>query len=72
MITRKTKLTSAAFVILLALSGASYGFLLGRSHQLKSEARDTTEQLQTMGNQVKNSGAVVIKGLDAIRRMLIK
>jgi len=72
MITRKTRLTTAAFVVLLALSGASYGFLLGRSHQLKSEAQDATEQLQTMGSQVKNTGAVVTKGLDAVRRMLIK
>ena len=72
MASRKAKFTSAAFVLLLALSGACYGFLLGRSQQLKAEASEATEQLQSMGHQVKQSGALVTRGLDAVRRMLVR
>jgi len=70
MSSKKTRLTSFVFVILLALSGASFGFLLGRSHQMSSDS--TTEQLQNMSHQVKTSGALISRGADAVRRLLVK
>jgi len=70
MSSKKTRLTSIVFVVLLALSGASFGFLLGRSHQMSSES--TTEQLQNMSHQVKTSGALISRGADAVRRLLVK
>lgn len=72
MFSRKAKMTTISFVLLLALSGASYGFLLGRSHQLKAEAEQATEQIQSIGHKVQNSGALVSRGLNAVQRMLIK
>jgi hypothetical protein len=38
MFSRKAKLTTISFILILALSGASFGFLLGRSHQLQADA----------------------------------
>ena len=70
MSSKKTRLTSFVIVIILALSGASFGFLLGRSHQMN--AASATEQIHTMGQQVKTSGAVISRGADAIRRLLVK
>lgn len=70
MSSKKTRLTSIVFVILLALSGASFGFLLGRSHQMSSES--ATEQFQNMSQQVKTSGALVSRGAEAVRRLLVK
>lgn len=70
MSSKKARLTSFVFVILLALSGASFGFLLGRSHQMSSDS--TTEQLQNMSHQVKTSGALISRGADAVRRLLVK
>lgn len=72
MFSRKAKFTTLAFVALLALSGACFGFLLGRSQQLKADAQETTEQLQTMTNKVQHTGAVLTRGADAFRRMLVK
>lgn len=72
MFSRKVKLTSLAFLTLLALSGASFGFLIGKSQQLKESAAAKTEQIQTMGNKVQHTGAVLTRGLDAVQRMLIK
>lgn len=72
MFSRKAKLTTIAFVALLALSGASFGFLLGRSQQLKADAEDATEQLHTMTNNVQHSGAMLTRGADAFRRLLVK
>lgn len=70
MSSKKTRLTSFVFVVLLALSGASFGFLLGRSHQMSADS--TTEQLQNMSHQVKTSGALISRGADAVRRLLVK
>jgi len=72
MSSQKVKLTTVAFVVLLALSGASFGFLLGRSQQLKADAKETTEQLHTMTNRVQDTGAVLTRGADAFRRLLVK
>lgn len=72
MFTRKAKLTTAAFVFILALSGASFGFLMGRSQQLKASAADTSEQIQVVTQQVKSSGAVLVKGFDFAKRLLVK
>ena len=72
MSSRKVKLTTVAFVALLALSGASFGFLLGRSQQLKADAQETTEQLHTMTNRVQHTGTVLTRGADAFRRLLVK
>jgi hypothetical protein len=71
MSSKNTRLTSFVFVVLLALSGASFGFLLGRSHQMSSEST-TTEQLQNVSHQVKTSGAIISRGADAVRRLLVK
>lgn len=72
MFSRKAKLTTLAFVALLALSGASFGFLLGRSQQLQSDAQEATEQLHSMTNKVQHTGAVLTRGADAFRRLLVK
>jgi hypothetical protein len=72
MFSRKAKLTTISFILILALSGASFGFLLGRSHQLQADAEDATEQLQTMGQHVRTTGAVLTRGLDAVQRLLVK
>lgn len=72
MFSRKAKFTSLAFVLLLALSGSSFGFLLSKSSQLQTSAEETTEQIQSMGHKVQHTGAVLTKGLDAVQRMLVK
>ncbi|MEO0732108.1 MAG: hypothetical protein AAFZ52_04695 [Bacteroidota bacterium] len=67
---RKIKWTSIAFVLVLALSGASFGFLLGRSHSASLEK--TSEQLHNVSEKVQTSGAVVSRGADALRRLLVR
>ncbi|MFK8163265.1 MAG: hypothetical protein AB8H12_12440 [Lewinella sp.] len=67
---RKAKWSSLIFVLLLTLSGLSFGFLVGRSQQARAD--QATEQLQMMGDQVKAGGAVLNKGADVLRRLLVK
>ncbi len=67
---RKAKLPTLFFVLLLTLSGLSFGFLVGRSQQASAER--ATEQLQLMGEQVQAGGAVITKGADLLRRLLTK
>ncbi|MEM9931311.1 MAG: hypothetical protein AAF840_15960 [Bacteroidota bacterium] len=67
---RKAKLSTVLFVLLLMLSGLSFGFLVGRSQQAR--AQQATEQLQMMGEQVQAGGAVITKGADVFRRLLTK
>ncbi|TXF85414.1 hypothetical protein FUA23_20595 [Neolewinella aurantiaca] len=63
---------SVSLVVLLTLSGLSFGFLVGQSQQ--AQAKKAQEKIQIMTEQVKAqaSGALVNKGADAIRRILIK
>ena len=67
---RKAKWSSLVFVLLLTLSGLSFGFLVGRSQQARAD--QATEQLQMMGDQVKAGGAVLNKSADVFRRLLVK
>ncbi len=68
----RKKFSSIVFILLLALSGLSFGFLVGRSHQAKAETNSTTQQMKMMGEKVKASGALVSRGADAVRKLLIK
>lgn len=65
---RKVKMSTLLFILLLTLSGLSFGFLVGRSQQARAER--ATEQFQLVGEQVKAGGAVVYKSADLIRRLL--
>lgn len=65
---RKVKMSTLLFILLLMLSGLSFGFLVGRSQQARAER--ATEQFQLVGEQVKAGGAVVYKSADLIRRLL--
>lgn len=69
---RKAKLTTIAFLFLLALSGMSFGFLMGRSQQLKASTAETSKQLRVVTQQVRHSGAVLVKGVDFVKRLLVK
>lgn len=65
--------SSIIFVLLLTLSGLSFGYLVGQSQQAKAEkAAQEQFQLMTEKVQAQASGALVNKGAEAIRRMLIK
>ncbi|MFT6001091.1 MAG: preprotein translocase subunit YajC [Neolewinella sp.] len=70
MSSHKSKWYSLVFVLLLTLSGLSFVFLVGRSQQARAD--QATEQFQLMGDQVKASGAVLTKGADVFRRLLVK
>ncbi len=65
---RKAKLSTLLFVLLLMMSGLSFGFLVGRSQQARAEK--ATQQIQLMGEQVQAGGAVISKGADVFRRLL--
>ena len=67
---RKVKSTSFALLLVLGLSGMSFGFLVGRSHQLS--AGEASEQIQAVSGQVQNGGALVTKAFKGIRYFLIK
>ena len=67
---KKTRLFSIAFVLTLALSGASLGFLVGRSQQL-CENTDLEVIQSSVSTQVQSSGAVVAKAFKAVRYLLI-
>lgn len=60
----------ATVVVLLVLSGLSYGFLVGQSQQARAEK--AADQFQVMTEQVQASGALVSKGADAVRRIILK
>jgi hypothetical protein len=64
--------SSIIFVLLLTLSGLSFGYLVGQSQQAKAEKAQEQLQMMTEKVQAQASGALVNKGADAIRRMLIK
>ena len=66
---RKVKWTTIGFVLILALSGASFGFLLGRSHH---SAALPTEQLHGVGEKVQAGGAIISRGADAVRKLLVQ
>lgn len=68
MLLRKVKWSTFAFVLVLALSGASFGFLLGRSHHASGQ---TTEQLHGVGEKVQAGGAIISRGADAVRKLLV-
>jgi outer membrane murein-binding lipoprotein Lpp len=67
---RSTRIYSIAFVFLLILSGLSFGFLVGRSQQAKAD--QASEQVQLLNNQVKVSTVLVVKGANALRKLLVK
>ncbi len=69
----KKTLFPLALVFLLALSGLSFGYLVGQSQQAQAQ-KQAQEQLQLMTDKVqaKASGALVNKGAEAVRRILIK
>lgn len=73
MFSRNKVLSSILFVLLLTLSGLSFGYLVGQSQQAKAE-QAAQEQFQMITEQVqaKASGALVNTGAEAVRRMLIK
>jgi predicted negative regulator of RcsB-dependent stress response len=68
----KKTLFSVAVVFLLVLSGLSFGYLVGQSQQAKAERAQGQFQMMTDKVQAQASGALVSKGADAVRRMLIK
>jgi hypothetical protein len=73
MSSRNKIFSSLLFVLLLTLSGLSFGYLVGQSQQAQAEkAAKGQFQLMTGKVQVQASGALVNKGTEAIRRMLIK
>jgi|AntRauTorckE5430_2_1112549.scaffolds.fasta_scaffold08018_3 outer membrane murein-binding lipoprotein Lpp len=67
---RSTRIYSIAFVFLIILSGLSFGFLVGRSQQAKAD--QASEQVQLLNNQVKVSNVLVVKGANALRKLLVK
>jgi hypothetical protein len=66
----KARLTTLVLVLVLALSGASYGFLIGRSHQL--DTSKASEQIHQASEQIRTSGAVLNKGAELVKRLLVK
>jgi len=72
MFSRNKILSTIFFVLLLTLSGLSFGYLVGESQQAKAEEAREQFHLMTEKVQAKASGALVNKGADAVRRMLIK
>jgi outer membrane murein-binding lipoprotein Lpp len=67
---RSTRIYSIAFVFLIILSGLSFGFLVGRSQHAKAD--QASEQVQLLNNQVKVSNVLVVKGANALRKLLVK
>lgn len=68
MARKKIRLTSILFVLLLGLSGVSFGFLLGRSQQLGETGAE--QQIDQMTQQVRTGGDVIVRGTRAIQRLL--
>ncbi len=68
----KKRLFPIALVVLLILSGLSFGYLVGQSQQAKAEQAQGQFQMMTEKVQAQASGALVNKGADAVRRILIK
>ena len=69
---RKTRLTSIALVVLLGLSGLSFGFLVGRSHQLAEEQSQQGQVIATTSSTVQTSGLLLKQAVDGVRYLLIK
>ncbi|NJC28479.1 hypothetical protein [Neolewinella antarctica] len=59
-----------AAMIMFVLSGLSFGFLLGQSHQQRTV--EATEQIRAMSSQVKTGGALVARVALSVRNVLIK
>ena len=70
MSTRRSRWPLFALLLLLGLSTASFGFLVGRSHQV--QVQDTAEQLQLTTTRVQTTTAVVARGADFVRRLLLR
>ena len=70
MSTRKFSLTSFVFILLLGLSGASFGFLIGRSQQVNKVVE--TEQIEQVTQRVQSGGTFLVRGARAIQLILTK
>ncbi|MBC6994705.1 hypothetical protein QWY85_07910 [Neolewinella lacunae] len=66
---RKIRWSSVAFVLILGLSGACFGFLLGR---IQHHNASSTTQFEEMGSQVKATSEVLFRGADLVKRLLVK
>lgn len=64
--------STLALVLLLTLSGLSFGYLVGQSQQAKAVKAQDQFQMMTDKVQAQASGALVNKGAEAVRRILIK
>lgn len=68
-----TRNYSLAVLFILALSGLSFGFLVTQSQQqAEQQQAETTQQLQNLTGKVKTSTALVTKGAEALRRVLVQ
>ena len=70
MTTQRIRITSISLVLVLALSGLSFGFLVGRSQQHSAEA--ATDSIQQVTAGVQSSSAVVTKVVRGLQHMLIQ
>ena len=70
MSSKSVRYSSFALILVLALSGLSFGFLVGQSHRLSSD--EAVENVQTVTTRVHTGGALVAKAFRGARYLLIK
>ena len=64
------KISSLLLILLLAVSGMSYGFLVGRAHRAQFDGGQ--EQVQRAAEQVTTTTTIATRAAEAVRWMLIK
>ncbi|OAV45721.1 hypothetical protein [Lewinella sp. 4G2] len=70
MTRQRIRFTSVAFIAVLAISGMSLGFLVGRSHQ--QDVQGASEQIQQVSANVQSGGATISRIVNGVRHMLIQ
>lgn len=58
------------FLALIVLSASSAGFLVGRTVRLQEEGK--FEQMRQVGEQVVDSHALIMRGVEAARRAVVR
>lgn len=72
MTSAKSRILSIAFVLVLGLSGLSFGFLVGRSHQLQSEQATAQQTVASAASTVETTSTLFVKAVQGFRQLLIK
>ena len=73
MSSAKSRIVSIAFVLVLGLSGLSFGFLVGRSHQMQATEQATAQQaVMAASSTVETTSTLFVKAVHGFRQLLIK